>query len=341
MNRSTRRRMVAGAAATALLATSLGVAVSGPVSAAPGGAAVRTCTISTLPYPTDTYRADANVIDPTGRYVAGTALRVGEVDNQYLLLFWDGQQVTEVEVPGMADPVDVNADGVVIGNGSAPGTGIGQPWIYRDGKLEQLPVLPSTGIFVSAINDAGDIVGYGSDIVPGEYVALRWPAARPGSVEVLKAPVDAQAGGITDNGTIVGSAGPFGDWNSWVRRPNGRIEALTAPGVDWSTAGAAAGRWAIGQVWLDGGTSSTRVRWDLRTGSYTKLDPEMPSLTDVNVKGVVVGGDRVGRGSTSRVLPGGGEGVGVGAQSISDTGTIVGFRNVRADRVTPVRWTGC
>ncbi|MGW0213845.1 hypothetical protein ACWDXH_05595 [Micromonospora chokoriensis] len=339
MNRSTRRRMIAGTAATALLATSLGMAVSGPASAAPGGAAARTCKISTLPYPTDTYRADANVIDPTGRYVAGTALRVGEVDNQYLLLFWDGQQVTEVEVPGMADPVDVNADGVVIGNGSAPGTGIGQPWVYRDGRIEQLPVLPSTGIFVSAINDAGDIVGYGSDIVPGEFVALRWPAARPGTVEVLKAPANAQASGITDNGTIVGSAGPFGDWNSWVRRPNGRIDALTFPGADWSTASAAAGRWAIGLVGLDG--NSAKVRWDLRNGSHITLDQEIPALTDVNAKGVVVGGDRVGRGSTSRVLPGGGGGVGVGARSISDTGTIVGFRNVLADRLTPVRWTGC
>ncbi|MEU1747917.1 hypothetical protein [Micromonospora arida] len=339
MNRSTRRRMLA-ATATGLLATSLGVAVSATATAAPGGATPRTCKIRTLPYPTDTYRADANAVDPTGRYVAGTALRVGETDNQYLLLFWDGQRVTELESKSTDTPVDINADGVVIGNGSAE-SGYGQPWRYRDGKLEQLPVLPSTGIFVSAINDAGDIVGYGSDIVPGELVALRWPAARPGTVEVLDAPVDAQAGGITDNGTIVGSAGPFGDWNSWVRRPNGRIDALTFPGAEWSTAGAAAGRWAIGQVWLGGGTSSTRVRWDLRNGSHTLLDQEMPALTDVNAKGVVVGGDRVARGSTSRVLPGGGKGVVVGARSISDSGTIVGFRNILADRLTPVRWTGC
>ncbi|WP_157562523.1 hypothetical protein [Micromonospora chokoriensis] len=338
MNRSTRRRMLA-ATATGLLATSLGVAVSATATAAPGGAALRTCKISTLPYPTDTYRADANAVDPTGRYVAGTALRVGETDNQYLLLFWDGQRVTELESQGDSTPVDINADGVVIGNGWAE-TGQGRPWRYRDGKLELLPVLPSTGIFVSAINDAGDIVGYGSDIVPGESVALRWPAARPGTVEVLDAPIDAQAGGITDNGTIVGSAGPFGDWNSWVRRPNGRIDALTFPGAEWSTAGAAAGRWAIGQAWL-GGTTSARVRWDLRNGSHTLLDQEMPALTDINAKGVVVGDDRVARGSTSRVLPGGGEGVSIGARSISDSGTIVGFRNVRADRLTPVRWTGC
>ncbi|MEO3771491.1 hypothetical protein [Micromonospora sp. B9E7] len=338
MNRSTRRRMLAGTAATALLATSLGVAVSGAATAAPGGAALRTCKISTLPYPADTYRAEAYAVDPTGRYVAGTALRVGEIDNQYLLLFWDGQQVTEVEVPSMAEPVGINADGVVIGNGWAPGVGTGQPWIYRDGKLEQLPVLPSTGIFVTDINDAGDIVGYGSDIVPGEFVGLRWPAARPGTVEVLKAPANAQPMGITPNGTIVGHAGPFGDWTGWVRRPNGRIEALGVPGGGSTTVSAAAGRWAVGLVWL-GGPSATKVRWDLRNGSYITLDQEMPSLTDVNAKGVVVGGDRVGRGSTSRVLPGGGDGVNIGGRSISDNGTVVGWRN--ADRATPVRWTGC
>ncbi|MET8552540.1 hypothetical protein ABZ356_16645 [Micromonospora zamorensis] len=338
MNRSTRRRMLA-ATATGLLATSLGVAVSATATAAPGGTASRTCKISTLPYPADTYRADANVVDPTGRYVAGTALRVGETDNQYLLLFWHGQQVTEVEAEGMSEPVDINADGVVIGNGWAE-TGIGQPWRYRGGKVELLPVLPSTGIFVTAINDAGDIVGYGSDIVAGEYVGLRWPAARPGTVEVLDAPVDAQPTGITDNGTIVGQAGPFGDWNGWVRRPNGRVDALTVPGGGSTTVAGAEGRWAIGRVWL-GGTTSTMVRWDLRNGSYTTLDQELPGLTDVNAKGVVVGGDRVGRGNTSRVLPGGGTGVNIGARSISDSGTVVGFRNVRDDRVTPVRWTGC
>ncbi|MDG4779083.1 hypothetical protein O7614_05415 [Micromonospora sp. WMMD961] len=329
--------MLAGTA-TALLATSLGVAVSGAATAAPGGAALRTCTISTLPYPADTYRAEANAVDPTGRYVAGTALRVGEADNQYLLLFWDGQRVTEVEVPSMAEPVGINADGVVIGNGWAPGVGTGQPWIYRDGKLEQLPVLPSTGIFVTAINDAGDIVGYGSDIVPGEFVGLRWPAARPGTVEVLKAPANAQPVGITPNGTIVGYAGPFGDWTGWVRRPNGRIEALGVPGGGSTTVSAAAGHWAVGLVWL-GGTSATKVRWDLRNGTYITLDQEIPFLADVNAKGVVVGGDRVGRGATSRVLPGGGDGVNIGGRSISDNGTIVGWHN--ADRATPVRWTGC
>ncbi|MFI7590126.1 hypothetical protein [Micromonospora sp. NPDC049359] len=333
MTYTARRRMLAGTAA-GLLAASLGVALSSTATAAPARTTASACAISTLPYPTDTYRADASAIDPSGRFVAGTALRVGESENQYLLLVWDRQRLTEIVAPGNGlHPVDINESGTVIANGWAE-SGIGRPWTYRDGKLQQLPVPPSTGIFVTAINSAGDIVGYGSDIVPGEFSALRWPAARPGTVEVLDAPVDAQATGITPNGTVVGQAGPFGDWTGWVRRPNGKVKPLAVAGGGSTVVNAAAGHWAIGQVWL-GGDNPAKVRWDLRNGSHVILDPEA-GLDDVNAKGVVVGGALVTRGATSRVLPGGGN---VGARAIADTGAIVGFRN--ADRVTPVRWTGC
>ncbi|CCH15897.1 hypothetical protein [Micromonospora lupini] len=335
MTYTARHRVLAGTAA-GLLAASLGVAVSATATAAPRTAAASACTISTLPYPADTYRAEASVIDPSGRFVAGAALRVLDSGNQNLLLFWDGQQVTEVDAAGGVSPVGVNESGVVVGNGWAD-NGIGRPWVYRNGQFELLPVLPSTGIFVTDINKAGDIVGYGSDIVAGEYVGLLWPAARPGTVEVLNAPVNAMPIGITANGTIVGHAGSFGDETGWLRRPTGRIKPLAVPGGGSTTVNAAAGSWAIGQVWLDG-TSPAKVRWDLRDGSYTTLDPEV-GLDDVNAKGVVVGGDRVARGSTSQVLPGGGVRINIGARSIADTGAIVGFRN--ADRVTPVRWTGC
>ncbi|MEU7750975.1 hypothetical protein AB0B57_27350 [Micromonospora sp. NPDC049101] len=331
----TARRTLAGVTAAGLLAASLGVAVSAPATAAPRPATFNTCKISTLPYPTDTYRADANVIDPTGRYVAGTALRKVGTGNQYLLLLWDGNRLTEVEAPSMATPADVNADGVVIGNGWG---GDGQPWRYRNGKVELLPVVPSsTGVSVTAINAAGDIVGSGNDADTGEFFAVRWPATRPGTVEVLDAPANAQPTGITANGTIVGFAGEFAAWTSWVRRPNGRFDALTVPGAQTAQVNTAAGHWAIGNVDLNG--SWDKVRWNLRDGSYTMLDPQLQWLGDVNAKGVVVGGDRVARGAISRVLPGGGDRVTIGARSISDTGTIVGFRN--AERVTPVRWTGC
>ncbi|WP_433129295.1 hypothetical protein ACQPWW_04165 [Micromonospora sp. CA-240977] len=333
----TARRTLAGVTAAGLLATALGVAVAAPATAAPSGSALGACRISTLPYPADTYRAGANVIDPSGRFIAGDALRKTEDGNQYLLLVWDGQRLTEVATPRLVEAVDANADGVIIGNGTVAG-GIAEPWRYRDGRIEQLPVVPSAGIGVTAINEAGDIVGHGTDLATGEFFALRWPAARPGTVEVLDAPANAMPTGITANGTIVGVAGDFGSWTSWVRRPNGRFDALTAPGAQTSVVGPAAGHWAVGRVDL-GDLNPLKVRWDLRNGSYTALDQQLLLMEDVNVKGVVVGGDRVARGATSRVLPGASEGVGIGAESISDTGTIVGFRN--GERLTPVRWTGC
>ncbi|WP_405427493.1 hypothetical protein [Micromonospora sp. NBC_00617] len=337
MTHTARHRMLAGTAA-GLLAASLGVALSSTATAAPRPAATSACTISTLPYPADTYRAEANAIDPSGRFVAGTALRVGENDNQYLMLLWDGQRLTEVEAPGVSgfDPADINESGIVIGNGWENGSP--RAWRYRDGRFVQLPSPPSVDVSVTAINKAGDIVGVGSDNASGEYVALRWPADRPGTVEVLDAPVNARPSGITPNGTIVGSAGEFANWTGWVRRPNGRIKPLAVPGGGSTEVYAAAGHWAVGRVSMVDAQADI-VRWDLQDGSYTTLDQQVGLLDDVNAKGVVVGGDRVARGATSRVLPGGGERVGLGARSIADTGAIVGFRN--DDRVTPVRWTGC
>lgn len=54
---------------------------------------------------------------------------------------------------------------------------------------------------------------------------------------------------------------------------------------------------------------------------------------------MVVGGDRVSRGASFVVLPGGGTGITIGARAIADNGTVVGFHN--DTRVSPVRWTGC
>ncbi|MEH0822710.1 MULTISPECIES: hypothetical protein [unclassified Micromonospora] len=332
MTHLARRRMLA-AAATGLLSASLGVAASAPATAAPRTASA--CTLSTLPFPTDVYRATADAVDPTGRFTAGTALRVGDDGNQLLLLVWDRRQLTTVESPIADSVADVNTDGVVVGNGWVDG--ISRPWVYRGGVVELLPVPPGAAA-ASAINGAGDIVGWREEADTGRKVALRWPAARPGTVEVLDAPIDAVPQGITENGTIVGTAGAFAEWTGWVRHPDGRVEALTVPGARTTLIDAAQGHWAVGRVDL-GGVTQVKVRWDLRDGSWSRLADELTWVADVNSHGTVVGGDRIARNGTSRLLPGGGERVTVGARAISDTGTVVGFRN--DGRVTPVRWSGC
>ncbi|MGB2569937.1 hypothetical protein ACPFP2_16010 [Micromonospora citrea] len=149
------RRMMLAAAVAGLLSTSLGVVGSGAAaSAAPRPA--RACTITTLPFPADVYRADAQAVDPTGRFAAGTALRVGEDGNQLMLLVWKHGRLTTVESP-LADSVaDVNARGVVIGNGWIDAKA--RPWVYRNGKIELLPT-PSGYRNAVSINKAGDIVG--------------------------------------------------------------------------------------------------------------------------------------------------------------------------------------
>ncbi|SCG74584.1 hypothetical protein [Micromonospora coxensis] len=331
------RRTILAAAVAGLLSTSLGVAGSGAASAAPR-TATRACTVTTLPFPADVYRAEASAVDPTGRFVAGTALRRGEESNQLFLLVWRQGRLTTVESP-LADSVaDVNSHGVVVGNGWAEGRN--RPWVYRNGTFELLPS-PSGSAGATAINAAGDIVGSGEEAGTGRQLALRWPAARPGTVEVLDVPATAWALGVTRDGTVVGTSGDWetARWSGWARYLDGRRESLTVPGARSVNVDAAEGHWAVGRVDL-GGSDQMRVRWDLRDRSWSRLADELPWVADVNARGVVVGGDRVVRGGDSRVLPGGGDRIGVGASAIADTGAIVGFRNDHG-RVTPVRWTGC
>ncbi|MEU5941430.1 hypothetical protein ABZ807_20110 [Micromonospora sp. NPDC047548] len=333
MTHLARRRMLAAATA-GLLSAALGVATA-PATAAPRTATASACKLSTLPYPADVYRADAQAIDPTGRFVAGTALRVREEGNQNLLLVWARGRLTTIESSLAENVADVNTAGTVVGSGW--GDARMQPWVLRDGAVAPL-LSPPGGAEPSAINAKGDIVGVGVDPDTGDSFTLRWPAARPGTFEVLDLPAGAVPQGITEDGTVVGTAGEFAAWTGWVRYPDGRVEALTVPGARTTIVYAAQGHWAIGRVNLGDG-NQVKVRWDLRDGSWSRLSDELVLVTDVNERGTVVGGDRIARGGGSRLLPGGGAGVGVGARAIADTGTVVGFRN--DGRVTPVRWTGC
>ncbi|WP_446214057.1 hypothetical protein [Micromonospora sp. IBSANI012] len=331
MTHLARRRMLAAATA-GLLSAALGVATA-PATAAPRTATASACKLSTLPYPADVYRADAEAIDRTGRFIAGTALRVDEEGNQSFLLVWKRGRLTTIESSLAEYVTDVNTAGTVVGYGWINAKI--RPWVLRNGVVEVLPS-PAGGAQPTAINGAGDIVGYGVDSDTGRNFPLRWPAARPGTVEVLDAPAGAMPQGITEDGTIVGTAGDFAAWTGWVRHPDGRIQSLTVPGARSTNVDAGQGHWAIGRVYL-GGTSDVGVRWDLRDGSWSRLADELEWVSDVNSRGTVVGGNRIARGGTSRLLPG--AEVGVGARAISDTGTVVGFRN--DGRVTPVRWSGC
>ncbi|PWR13793.1 hypothetical protein DKT68_00575, partial [Micromonospora acroterricola] len=289
------RRVLSAGAVAGLLATAAVVAAS-PATAFPRPPAPA-CPIETLPQPPDMYRTQAYAIDSTGRYIVGGALRVAdEQPTKAFLLIWDRGHLTTVPSPFGEGGVGVNARGVVIGTGH--GEGGTQPWSYRDGVFTLLPAR-SDETYVSAINAAGDVVGYDYDDATGRFVALRWPASRPGTFEVLDVPAGGMALGITRDGTIVGTVSGPEHATGWARRPDGRYAELTVPGARSTQVLAAEGKWALARVDLSNG-DQFGVRWNLRTGAYTVLDPRSYVATDVNSRGAVVAGDWVVRPGASR-----------------------------------------
>ncbi|MEU7981014.1 hypothetical protein AB0B63_21080 [Micromonospora sp. NPDC049081] len=353
--------LTAGLLAATLLAP--GVAM-----AAPRTGSVPACLMHPLPLPAGGGLAwDAMFVDPAGRFIVGTGRRATDQGQEPVLVRWDGPRVTVLtRSPGLL--VAVNRHGVLVGDSS---TGAGnRPWRFRDGRVEWLP-LPPNGIggYVTAVNSRGDIVGFGGYL---EYpVTLRWPVDRPDTVEVL------EPGGlpvaILDDGTIVGEVPGEEDRSShgpgargpgargagargaggergvapppiaWVRRPDGRVDRLTAPGAVKSTVRVARGNWAVGQVAdTADGQYGQMVRWDLRTGVATPVRPGLIAMTGVNASGgllsdsVVDHLDRrvplrsVVSGPVNRVV----------AEAIADNGLVVG-RAVGRQVSLPVRWSGC
>ncbi|MFY1675211.1 twin-arginine translocation signal domain-containing protein [Plantactinospora sp. WMMB334] len=343
-----RRNLLRGVAVTtAAVALTSGYAVaayatSPPARPAPAGPAAPggACTMRTLPVPADTYRSDVTAMDPSGRFVLGSAI-VRQATDTHPVLLWDRGRLTSFDppVPG-GSPVDVNRHGVAVGNG--PRDVLSPPWRYRAGRGELLPVLdPADDTTVVAVNSGGDIVGMGLTPTNRRY-GLLWPAGRPGTVRVIDTPSPySTITGLTDDGTVVGRTDGI-ETTSWLRTPAGVLRPLTGPdGEAWVTVRAASGRWAVGQG-LQGGANAG-LRWNLRTGRYTVLDPQLGyDQTDVNGRGTVLGGSLIQRGDTVLTLPSPAPDHVVGGRAIADNGTVAGFHNPRVpDGVRAVLWTGC
>ncbi|MEU7956414.1 hypothetical protein [Micromonospora humida] len=338
-----------------LLAATL--AAPGAAMAAPRTGSAPACMMHPLPLPPGASLAwDAMLVDPAGRFIVGTGRRATDQGQESLLLRWDGPRVTVLTgSPGLL--VAVNRHGVLVGDSSTSAGN--RPWRYRDGRVEWLP-LPPNGIggYVTAVNSRGDIVGYGGYLE--EPVTLRWPVDRPDTVEVL------EPGGIPvailDDGTIVGEVPGEEDRSShgpgargaggrgvapppvaWVRRPDGRVDRLTAPGAVKSTVRAARGNWAVGQVAdTADGQYEQMVRWDLRTGVATPVRPGLIAMTGVNATGSLLSYSEVDHldrrvplrsvvsDPVTRVV----------AEAIADNGLVVG-RTAGPQVTFPVRWSGC
>ena len=350
MTHIVRRRLCAGLTVGLLTATLIapGVATAGPRTDS-----VPACMMHPLPLPAGVSLARERMFtDPAGQVIVGTGSRTTDQGRESLLLRWDGPRVTVLtRSPGSL--LAVNRQGVLIGEG--PSEAGYPPWRYRDGQLEWLPRAPNgIGGYVMAINGRGDMVGFGGYL---EYPEpLLWPADRPGTVERFEPTGYPVA--IFDDGTIVGVAPAEEDRSpgvagvrhparreglpppvAWVRRPDGRIDRLTAAGADMSTVVAARGNWAVGYVGTTAnGQFDRMVRWDLRTGVATPVKPGLSYLTGVDSSGSLLAGATVDHFGWRVPLRGVvlDPSAGLSADAIADNGTVVGSTPGR-----PMRWSGC
>ncbi|GAA3758773.1 hypothetical protein GCM10022225_50240 [Plantactinospora mayteni] len=336
ISRRTVLRGVAVTAAGVALTSGSSVAASAAVAPAAGGT---TCTMQTLPVPANTYRSEVAAIDSSGRFILGSAI-VREETDTYPVLLWDRGRLTSFDPPAPGgQPVDVNRDGVVVGNGS--GFPTSPPWTYRNGVATLLPVIdPADWTTVVAINSRGDIAGMGWTS-NGESYGLLWRAARTSTVQVVNTPVGSTISGLTDDGTIVGRTGEA-ESTAWMRTPSGVVRPLVGPDGDADGYVLAAnGHWAVGQGRQAG--ALVGLRWDLRTGQPTVLDSRLDiNPTDVNAHGTVLAGDQLQRGNTVVTLPSPDPSQPVAGRSLADDQTVAGFHNNRLPGgVRAVRWIGC
>ncbi|MEV4212482.1 hypothetical protein [Micromonospora sp. NPDC049662] len=340
MTRVVGKGFLAGLTAGVLIAT---LGLPGVATAGPRARTVSACTLRPLPLPAD-LNGDARVVDPTGRFIAGTGYRIDGEDRQPLLLLWatrpgvwNQPRLTVVDVPATPQVESINRYGVAVG--SAYVGDVYRPWRYVQGRLEWLPVPPVVAnVSAQSINSRGDIVGSGAVEETETALPLLWPADRPGTVEVIDAPSNSGTTEIFDDGTIVGGTPVFG----WVRHPDGTTDRLTVPGARWAWVYAARGNWAVGRFGTGSeDEESTLVRWDLRTGVAAAVHPALVSPQGVNSQGTVLGDPAVDHDGRLVTLPGAIPGVQIIiGWGIADDGLVVGSVN-GGTRLLPARWTDC
>lgn len=146
--------------------------------------------------------AGLSASDSSGRYQVGYTQTI---EGDFSPLFWaDGEPQRLEPIPGSRTSlIDVNKRGTVLGQTQVAG-GQTQAWLYSNGTLRKLkPPAHITGITVSALNNRGDVVGYGADTVNGGVSAVVWPAG--GKPQRLRIDGSAYTTDINDAGVVVGN----------------------------------------------------------------------------------------------------------------------------------------
>jgi uncharacterized membrane protein len=258
-------------------------------------------------------------------------------------VIWHGDDVTEVPMVGTWRELnDVNSSGVAVGVTSEVWNREdyrlrSTPWMYRDGTLSRLPGLsgyPSVG--VEAINDAGVMVGNGSDPSRRSRPLIwRDPDRPPTPLPLPPGVSTGSVAGIENDGTVVGSVGDDKTARAYMWGPDGSGRALPTPHIagrpaKYSIARAIAGAWVLGSA-TNEDYETTTVLWNRRRDSVT-LRPGSELWLAVNPLGWTVGYGHERRpvygwadGVVALPEPAPGQDLGTGVAVSDDGKTIAGY----------------
>ncbi|MFI5731910.1 hypothetical protein ACIA49_17430 [Kribbella sp. NPDC051587] len=268
--------MIAKLAATALLLTTLTV---------PAHATTLGCTMNVLePAPGTPSSGTAWVTDgdDTGHYLLGEST-LPDHSGMRPVLWTNGVPRWLDRQPGVSSTaVDVNNDGTVVGY-TGDETGGSHPWTWSGGSYKDLAGPAGLeDVTVSAINNRGDIAGYGWDPATFGFAGVVWP--KGGAAIRLDAKWSALVVDINEKGIVVGN----------VQTPDGNTGWIW---TDWQSAGSKLpgkqaettrvqeirGDWIGGKEPLADGTWSGLV-WNLAT--LTVESRERP-VNSINTTGDV------------------------------------------------------
>lgn len=326
--------------ALALAMATAGVSVAGQAPAFAGAG----CQFSYLPVPDWTVNSFVDGGDPTGRYVAGSALVIGADGRPSRVnLLWTDGRFTEVRSSYAFGAYldDVNSSGMAVGFGR-DGEARSHAFTYYRGVVRELPSpQPGWQTEAVAINSRGDVLGKVVDPESDWFERpVVWPAGRPGTVRLWPAEENVTAVDIDDDGTVVAERGSVASPSGAVAwRPDGTVTELPP-----ATAGAFSMAAAIRDGWVAGHENapgaSTALRWNLSTGSVTTV-PEVWRVSAVDRHGAVAGQNsglmpvivpRFG----AVVRPSVPEGLRGGVEVLAQHGLAYGFVEGQA-----VMWRGC
>ncbi|MEV6493643.1 hypothetical protein AB0M20_34240, partial [Actinoplanes sp. NPDC051633] len=309
--RVARRRIAVVAGSAALTAVAL-IAVPAllPDKKAATGllpAEPTSCVRTELTAPAGVSEPIVRGVDPSGRYIIGTATAGGLLRP---VLWTDGTATVLPAMKEVVEATDVNQTGVVVGLvGGAEGGGTGAAR-YENGRWTSLELPPGQWNVSPEprINAGGDVIVDVEPSAGGPAVHLLWRAGTT-AAERVTLPGGAAMRDIADDGGI---AGVIGD-AAWVWDRTGKGTELEKSDGQAVTAYAIRGDWVAGGVSGD----QTGAVWNRRTGRITRLNAEGPAAA-VNSSGWAVTDNATLRDGAALDL-GGGTAIGV-----SDTGLVVG-----------------